>query len=305
MAKDSVVKLLSVRQGSLRQQFEEHIQQRVDAEYPLAEHGSDAGAVPERLRAHVSDAHVPVSGKGSTESAFDHKQATGHDRPFAAAEALADLRPSIVVGESNTQGAVAEDVMVASAFNKVTGMTVRMGHKFEEQFVPSYVSRVFPWSLNYSCGGADYPDLFSDWDSRALQPRESQDQSGDKIWRRVNAEATLLPGPYAQMLASRVEMQVSGDWLLVPAARNLHWRYEVLHSAFIVCKQRLAPSADMDANLLALLKATEYIWERMGKNSVTVKGVVRPINGWMSNSWDLHMGQTVCCCIHYTFFRVS
>ena len=26
--------------------------------------------------------------------------------------------------------------------------------------------------------------------------------------------------------------------MVVPAARNLHWRYGVLHSAFMVCKQK-------------------------------------------------------------------
>ena len=67
--------------------------------------------------------------------------------------------------------------------------------------------------------------------------------------------------------------------MLVPAARNLHWRYAVLHSAFITCKQRLAPSSDLQKNLDELLKATAYIWDRISKNSVTIKGAVKPING--------------------------
>ena len=148
-------------------------------------------------------------------------------------------------------------VTVETAFNKVTGMDVHMGTHFEQQFNPAYMSRVFPWSLNYSCGGADYPGLFSNWE----MPEDNEQvgvQPSETMWRRgKHGEAPLHPGPYAQMLATRVEMQVAGDWMLVPAARNLHWRYEVLHSAFIVCKQRLAPTTNMEENLRELIAATD------------------------------------------------
>eukprot|EP00973_Karenia_brevis_P050071 6949825-Karenia_brevis.AAC.1 len=32
------------------------------------------------------------------------------------------------------------------------------------------------------------------------------------------------PRGACEMLALRSEMQVAGDWIAVPAARNLHWR---------------------------------------------------------------------------------
>ena len=57
-------------------------------------------------------------------------------------------------------------------------------------------------------------------------------------------EAPLLPGDFAAMLATRAETQLGGDFMLVPAARNLHWRYEVLHAAFMVRKQEVAPGGD-------------------------------------------------------------
>ena len=102
---------------------------------------------------------------------------------------------------------------------------------------------------------------------------------GAKRWRRVLEEALLWPGAYAQLLATRPEMQLGADWLLVPAARNLHWRYEVLHSAFIGCKQRLSAGADRRQNVANLINATKQIWERIATNTVTMKGVKRPING--------------------------
>ena len=64
------------------------------------------------------------------------------------------------------------------------------------------------------------------------------------------------------MLATRPEMQVAGDWMLVPSDRNLHWRDEVLHRAFMVCKQQLSLDANRQQNLDQLVAATKHIWER-------------------------------------------
>ena len=72
-------------------------------------------------------------------------------------------------------------------------------------------------------------------------------------WRRTNGEAPLLPGEYAKMLATRPECQVAGDWMLVPAVRNLHWRYAVLRSAFVVCKQKICPGESVNENFDKLI----------------------------------------------------
>ena len=59
---------------------------------------------------------------------------------------------------------------------------------------------------------------------------------------KICDEAVLLPGDHAAMLSTRAEAQVAGDWMVVPVARNLHWRYAVLHSAFVCCKQKVLRS---------------------------------------------------------------
>ena len=89
----------------------------------------------------------------------------------------------------------------------------------------------------------------------------------------------MVPGEYARMLATRPEMQVAADWLLVPAARNLHWRYEVLHSAFMVCKQKVSPGESLQQNLDELMAAVRKIWESISKNTVTINGKKQNING--------------------------
>ena len=82
---------------------------------------------------------------------------------------------------------------------------------------------VFPWALNYDCGGAYYPDLFADWVH--LEKALGSEASGHLTtrWRRLDSSAPILLGPYANMLACRPELQVAGDWRFVPATRNLHW----------------------------------------------------------------------------------
>ena len=80
--------------------------------------------------------------------------------------------------------------------------------------------------------------LFANWENVLLDQDELLARGIRQRWRKLAGEAALVPGEYAQMLATRPEMQVAADWMLVPAARNLHWRYEVLHSAFMACMQK-------------------------------------------------------------------
>ena len=239
--------------------------------------------MPEAIRRAAERSHDSGTAQNT---AFDLKPATGHDEPSAdMSDILSNLRPSVVQAERHTEGAVSQEVIVESAFHKVTGLTVPMGSEFEKQFMASYIPRAIPWACNYSCGGADFPGLFTDWDmlqeEASTADPSSTDSAAPKLWRRTNGEALLWPGSYAQMLATRPEMQLGGDWMLVPCARNLHWRYEVLRSSFMVCKQRLAADADRQKNVESLVEAMTQLWERISSNVVKIKGVKRPINNNM------------------------
>ena len=81
------------------------------------------------------------------------------------------------------------------------------------------------------------------------------------------------------MLATRVEMQVAADWMAVPVARNLHWRYAVLQSALMSCKLAVPIGVTGRQNLEKLVEATKKIWSRMVSNSVVVQKHKRLING--------------------------
>ena len=193
------------------------------------------------------------------------------------------VRPNLVVGEATTDGAHSVDTVTDYGLQDVAKVDITMSNKFEDQFLSKYLPRIFPWALNYDCGGADYPDLFADWEAFTKSPEHDGIlDSLKERWRREKREAPLLPGPYAQMLAVRPEMQVAGDWMLVPATRNLHWRYAVLRSAFIVCKHRLPPGETLHENVERMVQATEKIWRKISGNLAIVNGRKRPINGNLS-----------------------
>ena len=93
------------------------------------------------------------------------------------------------------------------------------------------MSKIFPWALNYECGGPEYLDfdVYDEDDSAGLR-----EQLARKLrFRRVKEAAWLTPEKHARNLARRVELQIASDWGLVPAAHNLTMRYQALKSSFL------------------------------------------------------------------------
>eukprot|EP00973_Karenia_brevis_P051927 7212761-Karenia_brevis.AAC.1 len=72
------------------------------------------------------------------------------------------------------------------------------------------------------------------------------------------------------MLATRCEAQLASDWLLVRAARSLHWRYMVLPNAVCLAKQQATLDPDLEGQIKNLLDNMQWIWESYSKNTVTI-----------------------------------
>ena len=71
----------------------------------------------------------------------------GHDASVSDVnDVFASLRPSVVVGERDSSQSVPMNVQAEAAFNKVSGLQVRMGHESEKQLNSEYLSR------SSSCG---------------------------------------------------------------------------------------------------------------------------------------------------------
>ena len=67
--------------------------------------------------------------------------------------------------------------------------------------------------------------------------------------------------------------------MCVPAARNLHWRYTVLRSAFMICKENVAAGESNQENLKALIEGATSLFQRLQKGTTKVHGQPMPING--------------------------
>ena len=168
--------------------------------------------------------------------------------------------------DSEASDAHAPDAMVEEVFHEVFGLQVTMYNSFIEQVVSEYMSKISPWPLNYTCGGPDFLNLFSNWKADAKAGRDAD----RNLWRRVHNEAVLSPGKCTQILAARPEIQLSADWMLVPAARNLHWKFQVLHNAFTVVKMRASKDTDHHNHLIQMLKPMQMIWPKIESNAVII-----------------------------------
>ena len=227
-----------MREASVEASLKEHVNTRVAAHYPDIEYNSPDGQVLPEIKAMVQQQQETGEAKPG-ESAFELKQTAMPDKPNTDSTIFQDLRPSIVTGDASSTDVLHEEVIAEHALKSISGLTIEMSNKFENQFVSKYNPRIFPWALNYDCGGPEYPELFTDWDEVLRGEEDCMAEHIQERWRRLSNEAPLLSGDYAAMLATRPETQIAGDWMVVPAARNLHWRWAVLRSAFITCKQKV------------------------------------------------------------------
>ena len=139
-----------------------------------------------------------------------------------AAELFHEVGPSIISTDESSDTIFLRETILEHSLKNVSHLTVLMSNNFEEQFIPKYLPRAFPWALNYDCGGAVYHGLFDHQDI-AIAGRAPK-----QVWRSLEDEAVLTPADFASMLACRPEIPIARFWLLVPATRNPHWRLSVI-----------------------------------------------------------------------------
>ena len=257
--------------ATIAESLKAHVDRRMNELYPDTEFGTKDGALLPGVREIASTLQGQSSSPQPVESGFDQKQSTMHDDARSVEETFTNMRPSIVVDEAQSAGTFAPEVVRHQTVKNIVDLEVPMSNVLEEQFVTKYFSKIFGYSLNYACGGADYPELFGDWDQLTGEDQTRWREHLKPRFRRTADDPILLPGAYSQMMSTRPEMQVAGDWLVVPSARQLHWRYTVLRSAFMTCTQRLSPGETVNQNLEELVRAIEKIWKRIQAKTVPIK----------------------------------
>ena len=99
---------------SMTKQIRNHIEARVDREYPAAVFGSEAGAIPPQIQEmlEAGDAQ-PDSSTG-----FDMKQATMPDMATSGSDIFQGVRPTLVVDEGATHGSFSKEAVAESAMSE-------------------------------------------------------------------------------------------------------------------------------------------------------------------------------------------
>ena len=233
--KEGILRIHAVHKcATPKESLHQHISQRIEESYPEHLHSMPDGALVDGMQEIVvSQAQAERATQKVHESGFEMKQSTMPDVPESVENTFQNVRPTIVVAEATTESALPEELKSEYGLGRLARLDVPLQHKFEDQFISPYLPSIFPWALNYECGGPEYPDLFSDWSEIERTANSGNSAGMQQRWRRVQGEAILLPALYSEMLATRPEVQIAGDWMLVPGARNLQWSmrsYDLLSS---------------------------------------------------------------------------
>ena len=257
-----------------------HVDARLEEHYPAAQYPTQGGCLPPEMVQLLGD---KLEALRSKVSGFEEKQSTMPDAAQADLNDVFDsVRPVLVLDQSDVGNVVNPEVHFEHALGQIATLDIQLSNQFEDQFNSRYLPLAFPWALNYNCGGPEYPHLFG---KNPLDVSDV-DELADLViagvrarWRRLGDAPVMLPGTYSQHLATRSEAHLGADWMAVPAARSLHWRYQVLRQAFFICKEKVAPGEDLSVNLQALIDAATSVFHRLHRGSVTVHGKRIPING--------------------------
>ena len=130
------------KQATVLQSLHSHVEQRVDEHYPRDIYTDVQGAIPPVLRTMAesqASSEQQNTGSATSASAYEMKQSTMPDAADEADKVFTYARPTLVVGEATTADALDKNTAVEHAVGSVSGMTLEMSNKFENQFVSKYM----------------------------------------------------------------------------------------------------------------------------------------------------------------------
>ena len=175
-----------------------HVHDHVDALDPIDSHGQEDGALLPEL-ADIVDVTSQQRMNSTRGSSFNDKQSTTHDQARNVQSTFEHVRPTLVTDEAESHNAFSPEVVAEHAMKHTVDMPIQMSNQFADQFISKYMPRIFPWALNYDCSGAEYPDLFIDWDELEQCSNQMVAASIRQRWRKIAGEAVLILGAHAVM----------------------------------------------------------------------------------------------------------
>lgn len=184
----------------------------VEQYYPASHYGSEEGGLSAEVKALALDSCKTQRVDAST-SQFEHENANPENTSTHGPSKVFDNVRLVNVARDSDPGLVVyNDLQVASALKNFSEYNVQLhSGLLNESFAPKYNSLISPETFNYSSGGPEYPQFYSD------APAER--------WRRHENAAYSDPQRYCKNIARNCLMQMSNNWTTLPIARCLAVRY--------------------------------------------------------------------------------
>ena len=180
--------------------------------------------VEKQIRSYKGIQNIP----SATESEIFDKHATPAPPPGELSVILEQLRPSVVLGDSDS--ALIEDPsrreplalqQLALASGSTSLLRAQTGVDLVDQWNWNFLQLAFPYSIPRVVGGADFP----------LQKRPRRQEEG----------AILDPWDHLGMHARRVDSNLKTDWTLMPSQRNITTKWDALCGDRVACKHQVDP----------------------------------------------------------------
>ena len=164
----------------------ESAEQRINQFYSADRFNHDAGALIDKLINSVEDTAARWQKRSRTESLVEGEKA--------------DVRPTSGVVEWDANSLAEHTARMKKAIWTYSNLEVQVATRFEDQFVPLYLPRVFPCALSFECGFPEHIDIYVQGEDNKEEPRgRSRRPTG---LRRPQAAAVFTRAPFKEFGSS-------------------------------------------------------------------------------------------------------
>ena len=158
----------------------------------------------------------------------ENKHATPADAPSLAEDFLQHTRPVICTPSAGSRRQKTVEEERTYALSTPGTVAFQTDVEMIDQWNREYPSAAWPFAFSFPCGGPDYP--------RGHKRVYTTQRARGPLLENENNDLTPKPvdlSTWVAGIARRVEAQIRGDWTLIPALRNLWFRFSAVTSHLI------------------------------------------------------------------------
>ena len=114
-----------------------HVDARVEQHYPAEKYNMEKGCVPPQLEAmlEAQENREASHDRRKEQTAYEMKQSTMPDVADSPENVFEYARPTLVVGEADTNEALDKDTVLEHAIGSISEVKLQMSNQFENQYV--------------------------------------------------------------------------------------------------------------------------------------------------------------------------